>query len=294
LQVIFEGLKAYRVEQTHAQIFRPDMNWRRLNASAERMLIPELPRELFMEALYSLCAHCEKLIPGQPGQSLYLRPLLYGTQAALGLAPSDSYTFLVIASPSDPVASGALRVVIEHHGSRAAEGGTGGVKVSGNYGASLYSTAQAQARGFTQPLWLDAAEHRYIEELSIMNFFALIDGELHTPALSGTILPGVTRDSVIRLARAEGFTVVERKIEIGELLGVIKSRRCSEAFACGTAVIIAPIAAIGDSDGSIFEFEQPQASCANLLRARLLDIQEGRTEDRFKWMQAVPADYYSL
>lgn len=291
-QVIFEGLKAYRVRQDRAEIFRPEMNARRLNGSAGRMLMPALPESQFLEGLYAMVAHCEPLIPRAPGRSLYLRPLMFGTQPALGLAPSDSYTFLVIASPSEAVASGSLRVIVEREGTRAARGGTGNVKVSGNYGASLHSTMRARELGFTQPLWLDAAEHRYIEELSIMNFFAVVDGDIHTPALSGTILPGVTRDSVIALARARGRTVHERPIEVDELLRLIESARCTEAFACGTAVIIAPIDAIGEADGRVREIPSPAESVALELRRELLDIQEGRARDPFGWMRPVPEAYY--
>ncbi len=291
-QVIFEGLKAYWVEQKHPVIFRPKMNAQRLNSSAERMLMPMLPEESFLEGLYTVAAYCEPLIPRAPGKSLYLRPLMYGTQPSLGLGASDSYTFLVIASPSEAVISGALRVIIERQGTRAAQGGTGGVKASGNYGASLHSTEQAHAEGYSQPLWLDAAEHRYIEELSIMNFFAVIAGTLHTPALGGTILPGVTRDSVIALARASAIEVQEQQIDIDRLLSLIKSGECTEAFACGTAATIVPISTIGERDGSLYELDPRDDSLAIRLKQQLLDIQEGRANDSLNWMQAIPTKYY--
>jgi branched-chain amino acid aminotransferase len=291
-QVVFEGLKAYRVAQQRAQIFRPTMNWRRMNASARRMLMPELPEDLFMQGLFAMVAACEPIIPRASGQSLYLRPLMFATQPALGLAASTTYTFMVIASPSDAFATGSLRVLIEREASRAAIGGTGHVKVSGNYGASLRSTTTAMQQGFNQPLWLDAASHRYIEELSVMNFFAVIDGELHTPPLDGTILPGVTRDSVIALARAGGMVVREQPLEIDGLLNLIESAQCTEAFACGTAVIIASISAIGDGKRGIREFEAPTGPVAERLRKDLLDIQEGRAGDRFGWMQSVPKEFY--
>ena len=293
-QIIFEGLKAYFVEQEHPVIFRPEMNASRLNSSAQRMLMPMLPQAFFLSGLYSVAAYCQPFIPRAPGESLYLRPLMYGTQPSFGLGASDSYTFLVIASPSEVVISGALRVIIEREGSRAAEGGTGGVKVSGNYGASLQSTAEASAKGYSQPLWLDAAEHRYIEELSIMNFFAVIDGALYTPPLGGTILPGVTRDSVVALARARGIEVHERPIDINELLNSITSGACTEAFACGTAAIIAPISTIGERDGRLYEFELSDNSVAALLRRGLLDIQEGRAEDSLGWMRSIPQEYFPV
>jgi branched-chain amino acid aminotransferase len=291
-QGLFEGLKAYRVEQTRAALFRPRKNWERMRASTRRMLMPELPEELFMDGLFAVTAHCESMIPRESGQSLYLRPLMIGTQPGLGLAPSSSYSFIVIASPSDAFAPGPISVLIERSRARAAAGGIGDVKVGANYSASLYCTVQAAKQGFNQPLWLDAATHRYIEELSVMNFFAVIDGELHTPVLSGTILPGVTRDSVMALGRARGLTVRERQMDINELLNLIKSGHCVETFACGTAVVLASISAIGDSNGEIFEFDAASETIAGQLRQDLLDIQEGRAEDRNDWMQSIPTDYY--
>lgn len=286
-QVVFEGLKAYWVEQPEPALFRPEMNWQRLQRSAARMMMPAPPRERFLEGLCALTACCRPFLPRASGRALYLRPVLFGTQPALGLAPSDSYAFLVIASPCEAVASGPLRVLVEREGTRAARGGTGAAKASGNYGASLRATAEALEAGFHQVLWLDAESHRYIEELSIMNFFALIDGELHTPALDGTILPGVTRASIIELARAAGMRVHERRIAIDELEDLIESKRCTEAFACGTAAIVAPVSALGERDGRVFELPHPSGPITARLRNDLLAIQEGRAPDRFDWMQPV-------
>jgi branched-chain amino acid aminotransferase len=290
-QSIFEGLKAYFVETPTPVVFRPEMNWQRLNSSAHRMEMPELPENLFMEGLFAIAGLNSPLIPRQSRQSLYLRPLMYGTQQGIGLASSDTYTFMVIASPGEALTSQLLRVLVEREGSRAAVGGTGNVKVSGNYGASLRSTAAAIRCGFDQPLWLDALTHRYIEELSIMNFFAVIDDELHTPELSGTILPGVTRASIIELARADGIRVHERRMEIDELLSLINSGRCTEAFACGTAIVVCSISTIGDQDGQRYELKEPCGTVAERLKQKLLDIQEGRVADRLGWMCCVPAHY---
>lgn len=293
-QSVFEGLKAYHVKQPRPALFRPEMNWSRFNTSAIRMMMPELPKNLFLEGVLALTACCEPLIPRAPGQSLYLRPLLFGTQATLGLALSRSHTFLVIASICDALITAPLRILVERDGTRAARGGTGNVKVSGNYGASLSATAAAMALGFDQPLWLDAESHRYVEELSVMNFFAVIDGALHTPALTGTILPGITRASVMELARAAGLPVHERQMDIDELLHMIKSGRCSEAFACGTAVTIGPISAIGERDGSLYPLREPAGPVTRRLREQLLDIQEGRAPDTFGWMHPVaPEEAFS-
>jgi branched-chain amino acid aminotransferase len=291
-QSVFEGLKAFRATHDRAVIFRPALNWERMNRAASRMLMPELPRGLFMEALYALTAHCEASMPRSSGQSLYLRPIMFGTQPALGLAASDAFSFLVIASPSQAVASGPLRVIVERKRARAATGGTGDIKASGNYGASLRATADAAASGFSQPLWLDSVQHRYVEELSIMNFFAVVDGMLLTPALNDSILDGVTRRCVIELALGAEIPVRECRIEIDELLALIDAGRCTEAFACGTAAIVAPVSAIGDGDGRIFELAQPLGLMSQKLRQDLLDIQEGRAEDRFGWLHSIPDEYY--
>lgn len=291
-QILFEGLKAYRVETEQPVLFRPEKNWQRLDTSAERMLMPALPQELFMQGLFSVTAYCGNLIPRKPEHSLYLRPFMLGTQPALGLATSDTFSFYIIASPSEAVASGALKVLIERENTRAAKGGTGQVKVSGNYGAALYSTSQALKQGFHQSLWLDAVEHRYIEELSIMNFFAVIDNEIYTPELGGTILPGVTRDSVIRLAEDEGFVVHKQLLDIDELLNSITTGACTELFACGTAVIIAPISTLGDAGDRVYDLPAVEKSVALQLRQKLLDIQEGRTDDRFSWLCPIPEQYH--
>ena len=283
-QVVFEGLKAYRGEHEQVKLFRPHMNAARFNRSCARMLMPELPESFFIEGVSAVSACAGPLVPRLPGQSLYLRPLMFGTQASLGLAPSDRSTFLVIASPSDALITGSLRVVVERGATRASTGGTGSVKASGNYGASLHCSMAAMDRGFDQPLWLDAREQKYIEELSAMNFFAVIDGELHTPVTGGTILPGVTRDSVLTLARDLGIPVWEGKIAIDALLQQVRSRRCTEAFACGTAAVIAPISVIGETDGARYELPEVPGPVANRLRDELLDIQEGRAPDRFDWL----------
>ncbi len=283
-QAVFEGLKAYRGEHAQIKLFRPHMNAARFNRSCARMLMPELPEGLFIEGVSAVSACAGPLVPGLPGQSLYLRPLTFGTQSSLGLAPSDRFTFLVIASPSDALITGSLRVVVERDGTRASTGGTGNVKASGNYGASLLSSMAAMDSGFDQPLWLDAREQKYIEELSAMNFFAVIDGELHTPGTGGTILPGVTRDSVIALAGDLGIPVREGKIAIDTLLQQIRLKRCTEAFACGTAAVVAPISVIGEKDGAMHELPEDSGPVANRLRDELLDIQEGRAPDRFNWL----------
>jgi len=286
-QVAFEGLKAYRGQHDQPVLFRPFMNARRMNQSALRLQMPELPEEIFVEALAEMTACCDPLIPIATGYSLYLRPFMFGTQADLAIRASDRYSFMVIASPSEAVMGGGpIRVLVDETGTRATPGGTGHVKASGNYGAALYSSARAAEQRFFQPLWLDAAEHRYIEELSAMNFFAVIDGALHTPDLTGTILPGVTRNSLMQLARSSGLTVIEDRIAIDTLVTAISSGRCTEAFGCGTAAVLLPISEIGYG-GSLYELQGAQGPIAKRLRRELLDIQEGRAADRFNWLYKV-------
>ena len=282
-QQAFEGLKAYRVGQPEPELFRPELNYARLLRSSARMCMPALPANLFAEALSILTVALAGHIPGGSGQSLYLRPFLMGTGPCLAVKSSDAFTFLLIASPSGTYFGKPIRVLVERRHCRAAVGGTGADKVAGNYAASLQATTRCAELGWDQPLWLDPAERRYVEELSGMNVVAVIDGALHTPQLSGSILPGVTRDSLLQLARRQGLTVIERAIPIDELLGDIAAGRCSELFACGTAAIVSPIAAVGEEDGSEFRLAG-QGDVAHRLRSAILDIQEGRADDPFGWM----------
>jgi branched-chain amino acid aminotransferase len=282
-QQAFEGLKAYRVGQPGPELFRPELNYARLLRSSGRMCMPPLPADLFVDALSQVTVSLADHIPGGSGQSLYLRPFLMGTGPCLAVKSSDVFTFLLIASPSDAYFSKPIRVMVERHHCRAAVGGTGADKVAGNYAASLQATTRCSELGFDQPLWLDPAERQYVEELSGMNLVAVIDGALHTPLLSGSILPGVTRDSLLQLARLQGLEVVERAIPVDELLDDIAAGRCTELFACGTAAIVCPIAAVGEEDGSAVGLAE-RGRVANQLRAAILDIQEGRADDPFGWM----------
>jgi branched-chain amino acid aminotransferase len=198
-ELVFEGLKAYRIGRSQPNLFRPEENFRRLERSAIRLSMPQVPESLFFEGLESVTRACAPFIPGASGQSLYLRPFLFGTESGYLLQNSHTFRFMVIANPVESYASGTPSVAIERRDVRAAVGGVGAVKASANYAAALRGSAAAVAGGHAVALWLDAASHRYIQELSGMNFFAVIDGELHTPALDTAILPGVTRDSLIRL-----------------------------------------------------------------------------------------------
>jgi branched-chain amino acid aminotransferase len=281
-EVVFEGLKAYRVERAWPNLFRPMENCRRLARSAQRLSMPEIPIALFLEGIHAVAGALSALIPGTSGQALYLRPFLFGTESGYLLRNSTTCRFMVIANPVEVYASGPMRVAIERRDVRAAVGGIGSAKAAANYAPSLRASSAAVARGYTVALWLDAREHRYIQELSGMNLFAVIEGELHTPELDGAILPGITRDSLITLARHRGYRVRERPMPIDELLEQINGKVCSELFACGTAAIVSPISVFSDHDGA--EYRPAKLDVvAGELRSLLLAIQERRAPDPFGW-----------
>ena len=287
-EFVFEGMKAYRAGAALPNLFRPLDNCRRLAWSAQRLAMPVVPEDLFLEGVNAVAGAMADFVPTGGGRSLYLRPFLFGTEPGYLLRNSNTFRFMVIANPVEAYASGPMRVAIERRDVRAAVGGVGVAKASANYAASLRASNQSLSRGYTIAMWLDGAEHRYIQELSGMNVFAVVNGELHTPELDGAILPGITRDSLITLARAMGKTVVERPMPIDDLLAQIQNGECSEVFACGTAAIVAPIAVLGDLDGREF-MPQNVDVVARELRESLLAIQERRSPDTFGWTRDVPA-----
>lgn len=287
-EVVFEGLKAYRVEGRAPNLFRPEANCRRFARSAARLSMPAVPEELFFQGIGAVVHACRAFIPTRSGQSLYLRPFLFGTESSYALRNSREFRFMVIASPVEPYATGAIKVAVERAEVRAAVGGIGEAKAAANYAASLRASTAAVAAGYSVALWLDGNEHRYLQELSGMNIFAVIDGELHTPELDGAILPGVTRDSLLTLARSLGYTAHERRIALDEVLEGIGSGRCSELFACGTAAIVCPIGALVEGDGHEYVLGKSDA-VAKHLRESLLAIQERRAPDPFGWTREVSA-----
>jgi branched-chain amino acid aminotransferase len=287
-ELVFEGLKAYRVGRSRPNLFRAEENCRRLERSASRLSMPVVPEALFFQGIEAVTNACSPIMPTQSGRSLYLRPFLFGTESGYLLRNSVSFRFMVIANPVEAYASGAMNVAIERADVRAAVGGIGAAKAAANYAASLRASSGAVARGRTVALWLDGAEHRYIQELSGMNVFAVMDGELHTPELDGAILPGITRDSLLTLARTLGFKACERRMAIDEVLEGIPKGRCSELFACGTAAIVSPIAVLADSDGREYKPGHTDV-VAKRLREALLAIQERRAPDPFGWTREVAA-----
>ena len=281
-ELVFEGMKAYRVERSRPNFFRPDANCARLQRSASRMSMPAVPEALFFQGIGAVANACSPIMPTQSGRSLYLRPFLFGTESGYMLRNSHTFRFMVIANPVESYATGSMQVVIERAEVRATVGGLGEAKASANYAASLRASNAAVERGRTVALWLDGSEHRYLQELSGMNIFAVLDGELHTPELDGAILPGITRDSLLVLARSLGYQMHERRISLDEVLEGIESGRCGEMFACGTAAIVAPIALLVEDDGREYKLRQTDV-VAKHLRESLLAIQERRAPDPFGW-----------
>jgi branched-chain amino acid aminotransferase len=286
-QEIFEGLKAYRLGDGSMALFRPEANAARFNASAQRLAMPELPEDLFIAALRELVGVDRDWFPGVEGGSLYLRPFMIATEAFLGVRPAKEYKFIVIASPAgNYFKSGAPAVSIwVSDYTRAAPGGTGAAKCGGNYAASLVPTAEAFARGHDQVLFLDAAEHRWIEELGGMNlFFAFADGSMITPPLTGTILPGITRDSLIALAREEGLEVREERYSLDQWRADARSGHLIEAFACGTAAVVTPVGKVADREGEFTIGSGGPGQLTGKLRARLVAIQRGEAPDPHGWV----------
>ncbi|RZW41211.1 MAG: branched-chain amino acid aminotransferase, partial [Flavobacteriaceae bacterium] len=244
-QAIFEGMKAYKDQSGVPMLFRPNDNAARLNKSADRMGMPHFPEELFVEGLKQLVALEEAWIPPQDGSALYLRPFMYADEPFIGMRAATHFKFIIMASPSGPFFSKRIKLWAEKEFIRAAHGGTGEAKAAGNYAAAIRPTELAKAKGYDQVLWLDAAEHKYIQEVGTMNIFFKINNEFVTPELDGSVLKGITRDSVIKLLRDFGYKVTENRISINEIIEASKSGSLEEAFGTGTAVGIAYIQEIG-------------------------------------------------
>jgi branched-chain amino acid aminotransferase len=290
-QEIFEGLKAYRAADGGITMFRPDANARRMRDSAARLAMPAVPEQLFLDALTELIKIDRDWVPDAPEASLYLRPFVFANEIFLGVKPSSEYLFMVIASAVGSYFKSGVKPVsvwISQDYTRAAPGGTGAAKCGGNYAASLVAQAQAIEHGCEQALFLDAVERRYVDELGGMNvFFVYEDGTLVTPPLTGTILPGITRDSIITLAREQGRTVVERPYSYAEWKADAASGALREAFACGTAAVITPIGTVRTPDDELVVGGGETGPVTSDLRQQLVDIQRGRTPDRHGWVRRV-------
>ena len=289
-QALFEGMKAFRGADGKVRLFRPEMNHKRLVSGAERLCMKAPNYQLFLEALHSLVRVDLDWVPSSPNTSLYLRPSLIGTEAFLGVRPSDNYLFYVIASPVGAYygeGNETVKIWIEEKYSRCAPGGIGAVKAGGNYASSLRAASEAKIRGFAQVLWLDSSEKKYIEEVGTMNVFFKIGDRLVTPPLSGTVLPGVMRDSVIEMMQKRGTPVDVRPIEINEVVQAHKSGKLLEAFGTGTAASVSPIGALGIGKEMLTINGERKGPLAADLYKSITDIQYGKAPDTMGWTSEV-------
>ena len=286
-QAIFEGMKAYKNEKGEVSLFRPLENFKRLNKSAIRMCMPEVPEEIFMGGLLELLKLDSAWVPTSDSGSLYIRPFLIATDEAIGVKPSESYKFLIITCPAGKYYSEPIKVIVETNYFRAVQGGVGYVKAAGNYGRSLYPTKLAQQKGYQQVIWTDSATHHFVEESGTMNLMFVIGDTLLTPALSDTILAGITRDSVLALARDWGMKVEERKVSLREVAEAYEKGELKEAFGCGTAATIAQIVGIGFEGKDFVLPPVEDRKFSTKVDETLRLIRKGKLEDKMHWMYKV-------
>ena len=286
-QAIFEGIKAYKDAKGEAYIFRPHDNFKRFNISAERMEMPQVPEELFMEGMRMLIDLDRNWIPQMEDHSLYIRPFMFSCDEMIGVRPSEKYKFMIILSPTGPYYSAPMRIYVEEKYVRAVPGGVGYAKAAGNYGAAMYATAQAKKIGYDQVLWTDAFEHKYVQECGTMNVFFIIGGTAITPELeAGTILAGVTRDSAIAILKEMGFEVEERPLSIDDIISAHKAGILYEVFGTGTAATISLIKELRYKD-YVMEFDVEQWKTAPDLKRQLNAIRYGQQADTHGWMVKV-------
>ncbi|MCL2874608.1 MAG: branched-chain amino acid aminotransferase [Defluviitaleaceae bacterium] len=289
-QSVFEGMKAYKTPEGKVVLFRPEMNFKRLNISNERLCIPEIDVDFAITALKELIKVDQDWIPTAPGTSLYIRPFTMGMDKSLGVTPSSHCKFAIILSPVGPYYKEGInpvKIYVEDEYVRAVKGGIGFTKATANYAASLKGQQKAMKLGYAQVLWLDGVERKYVEEVGAMNVFFKIDGELITPSLEGSILAGVTRDSVIQIARSMGIKVTERKLSIQEIFEAADSGKLEEAFGSGTAAVITPVGLLTWEDRSITIADGKNGDFTMKVYNELTGIQNGVVEDRFGWIVSV-------
>jgi branched-chain amino acid aminotransferase len=282
-QAIFEGLKAYKQADGSVSVFRADKNFARFNKSATRMAMANIPEELFMQGIAALIDADRAWVPDEENYSLYIRPVMFATDPFLGVRPSATYKFVILTNPSAPYYSKPLKVKIETHYTRSADGGVGAAKTAGNYSRAMLPTAEAQAEGFDQLIWTDAKEHKYVEESGAANLMFVIDGKIVTPEVRETILDGVTRDTIIELARSMGIEVEERRVLIQEVLDNIENGSLTEAFAVGTAATVTQLSEIS-YEGKAYRLTDPATRTVSTgIAKKLNDIRYGVIADEFGW-----------
>jgi branched-chain amino acid aminotransferase len=286
-QAVFEGMKAFRDGSGDIVLFRTPAHVKRLNKSLRRLAMPEIDEDTFHEMLYALVRTEKEWIPTAPESSLYIRPVVIGTEAFFGVHPSETYSFYIITSPSGPYFSKPVRVRVEETYSRAAPGGIGSTKAAGNYAASLLPAKEAADAGFDQVLWTDSSTHIFIEESGCMNVMFVMGDTLVTPALGDTLLPGLTRDSLLTLAREAGIKTEERKVSISEIVAAHADGRLKEVFGVGTAATVSAIASITFRDKEYTIPPLSETSTGTKLRAMLVDIKTGKAPDTHSWVERV-------
>ena len=286
-QSCFEGMKAHRKENGEVVLFRPYDNAKRLNNSAKRMCMPPIPEDLFVNALKQLLSVDQDWIPKNPSHSLYIRPFMFATDPYVGIRPSESYKFIVFTCPVGSYYSEPVPVKIETSYTRAASGGTGFAKAAGNYAAALYPAKLAQDQGYKQLIWTDAKEHKYIEEAGTMNVMFVIDNKLVTPVSSDTILDGITRRSVVDIAKDWGMDVEIRRVEVREIINALENNKLTEAFGAGTAATIAPIKSIA-FENTNYQIQPSNPSHFHVKALQYLtDLKIGKVIDKFDWLVAI-------
>ena len=286
-QTVFEGLKAYKMEDGNINIFRPYKHHERLNKSLDRMCMPPVPEELFMDAVHTLVELEQDWIPNRPDCSLYIRPFVFASEPRIGVKESDEYLFIVVCMPMASYYSGNLKVKVETEFVRAVEGGTGAAKCGGNYGAAFYPTRKAKEEGYDQVLWTDGKHNEFLEESGTMNLMFIIDDVLITPPLSGTILDGTTRDSLIAIARKSGITVTERMFSYHELEAAFLAGKKVEAFGVGTAAVVSVIELIG-INANQYRTNVSENAVLYQLKKELQEIRVGKKHDVFNWNYIIP------
>lgn len=285
-QEMFEGLKAYESEDERVLLFRPDMNAKRINLTNDRLCIPPLDEELMVEATKALVSVDKDWIPKKKGTSLYIRPFIIANEPFLGVRPADTYLFMIILSPVGPYYAGGLaptKIYVEDKYTRAAPGGTGAAKVGGNYACSMKAQMEAHEKGYEQILWLDGVERKYVEEIGTSNAFFVINDEVFTAPLNGTILPGITRDSVIKLLKKKGVKVTEKSLTIDEVFQAAKDGTLKEVFASGTAAVISPVGELSWKGEQVVINGGKIGSLSQELYDTLYGIQTGKTQDTMDW-----------
>lgn len=288
-QSIFEGMKAFRGPDGNPLLFRPEMNAQRINASARRMCMPEIPEELFLKALHELVSVDKEWIPSHPNSALYIRPFMFATEKFIGVRSSKEFKFVIFTCPVGAYYSKPVSLRVEQTYVRATPGGIGEAKTSGNYAASLYPAMKANEAGYDQVMWMDPYEFTYVQEVGTMNIFFVIDGKVVTPKTNGAILKGVVRNSVIQLCKAEGYDVLERDLSIKKVLKAYKKGKVTEVFGSGTAAVISYVNKIAYRE-KIMEFDPDSFKIAPWLKGTITNLSKGKTKDTHGWIVPVRSE----